>query len=935
MPVRRFRCVPAPLAARLPVTRTVLCCALLGMMAPPLWPASTAHAATATAAMPADAARIDYAIPAGPLSQALILFGRTSGSLVTVDPALTAGEQSRGVRGNYRPAEALTLLLAGTRLEAVATPEGGWRLRARPENNSRGVAELSSVEVIGQAQDAKDMPYQSALSASVLTRDDIERFRGTSVGDIFQGVPGVLVGENRNSGGLDINIRGMQGQGRVPILVDGARQETTVNRGYSGVISRSYVDPDLIGGITIEKGPVMSAQGTGATGGLVTMRTLDAADIVKDGESFGIRVRGQAIGNNNGSAVEPGTPAGLFTGNFHGAKPVYRTDCVNPTICSGEYALPTEWGNPENFDRPGPLHPKSWAGSLALAQRLDHIDLIAAYSQRHQGNYFAGTHGPSAWMDLSDTKRRGTFYTEVYPKIQGATRFEAGERIPGTNYESKSGLLKAKVYLPADQDLELSWLRYSSVYSELMPGNLFRLENIIPITQPRNSDVVANTLTSRYRWVPADNNWFDLRANLWHTRTKATNNSPSTTEVDLYNNERETYKRTGLDLSNTSSFSWGWLGESQLRYGIATQWEDVHTTALTEDFRGLAGRNGDRREYSAFIAWQYKPVSSITLDAGLRYSRFKSNDDKPIQVYSPNNPYCVDADGDGRCDPIDNSNRSSGSTPIVSLTWEPLTGLQLYGRYAKAMRMPSLFESTSGFSFESVPDIPLKPERATNKEIGLNFLASGLLTSTDRLRLKTAYFRNYTKDYLTRTNKNVWEFGNDAGSMVMRNIEGARFHGMEISGDYDAGVIFTAFGATKYNKIEICHRGSYRVNICNDYGIAGSYLNNMVPPKWNASFTLGTRLFDQKLTLGARGTFMGQRTNAPEFNDDTAHGFLKIIPWHSYKVFDFFANYKVNETVSIDFNIDNFTDRFYLDALGLGLIPAPGRTARLGITLQM
>ena len=157
---------------------------------------------------------------------------------------------------------------------------------------------------------------------------------------------------------------------------------------------------------------------------------------------------------------------------------------------------------------------------------------------------------------------------------------------------------------------------------------------------------------------------------------------------------------------------------------------------------------------------------------------------------------------------------------------------------------------------------------------------------------------------------------------------------MEFSGAYDAGLFFTEFGVTKYNNIEICYAGSYRVNECNNYGIAGSYINNMVPPKWHGSLLLGTRLLNRKLTLGARGTFMGQRSNAPEYNDDTARQFLQIVPWHKYKVFDVFASYQVNDTVKLDFNIDNITDRFYLDALGLGLVPAPGRTAKLGVTLQ-
>ena len=207
---------------------------------------------------------------------------------------------------------------------------------------------MGTVEVRATSleDERKDDAWRKAGSSSYLSRDDIERSRGTSVGDIFKGTTGVLVGENRNSGGLDVNIRGMQGQGRVPILVDGARQETTVYRGYSGVASRSYIDPDLIGGIQIDKGPTLSAQGTGATGGLVSMRTLDADDIIRPGQDFGIRLRGTAIGNNSGSPVEAGTPAGLYTGGTFGANPVYRTDCATASLCSGSHALPTEWGYP-------------------------------------------------------------------------------------------------------------------------------------------------------------------------------------------------------------------------------------------------------------------------------------------------------------------------------------------------------------------------------------------------------------------------------------------------------------------------------------------------------------------------------------------------------------------------------------------------------------
>ena len=81
------------------------------------------------------------------------------------------------------------------------------------------------------------MPYQTAGSLTHLSGEQIDRFRGTSVGDLFSGIPGVLNGDGRNSGAVDVNIRGMQGQGRVPVIVDGASQETSIYQGYNGSTS--------------------------------------------------------------------------------------------------------------------------------------------------------------------------------------------------------------------------------------------------------------------------------------------------------------------------------------------------------------------------------------------------------------------------------------------------------------------------------------------------------------------------------------------------------------------------------------------------------------------------------------------------------------------------------------------------------------------------
>ncbi|WP_420177371.1 TonB-dependent receptor domain-containing protein [Kerstersia gyiorum] len=862
----------------------------------------------------------EFDIAPGPLSQALRQAASISGEAITFVPALTEGLSSPGLHGTYSTSEAFRRLLLGSNLEARRQMDGTYVLRALPPQSAAGVANLDAVEVVGTPDDPKDEVYRTSHSVSVLTRDDIERFRGTSVGDIFQGVPGVLVGENRNSGGLDVNIRGMQGQGRVPVLIDGSRQETTVYRGYAGVSSRTYVDPDLIGGVRIDKGPSMDAGGTGAVGGLVSMRTLEADDILRDGESFGLRMRGTAIGNNSGSPSEPGQRAGLADSGK------YRINCVSELLCSGEHDFANALGPEETLDRPGTFTPKSWAGSLALAGRFDKLELVGAIAHREQGNYYAGNHGPKAKMEVVDSYDGG-FWTEIITERTGASRFRGGERVVNSNYKSDSALLKGKIELAQDQELKLSWLRYRSTYGELMPSQLIWYS---VVRQTANSEVTANTWTSQYRWNPAATDLIDLQANLWLTRTRSMNNNYSD-DLKYIGSETERYRRWGLDASNTMRFEW--MGATEIRYGGALQKEHV-TSSPDEGSSALPqGRLGERTEYSAFAALKYKPVESVTLDAGLRYTRFRSNDNKPMLLTSAST-YCVGGAASGDCEEVFLTSRGSGSAPMIGLTWEPAYGLQFYARYAEALRMPSLFETTSGFSVSATPDANLKPERAVSREVGINYMLDGVLTDRDSLRLKLAYFRNHTRNYLTRTIPNTNE-NNSSPLFRLRNIDSVNVNGVELGGSYDIGPMWVEFSGTRYNKIEVCHEGSYRSEECTDYGLANSYINNMIPPNWHASLLVGTRLFDERLTVGMRGTFMGKRNPMPEYDSqgvDTI--FARPVAWHAYKVFDLFASYRFNDNFSVDFNIDNITDRYYLDALSLGLVPAPGRTARLSATMQ-
>ncbi|MDT9046701.1 TonB-dependent receptor plug domain-containing protein, partial [Escherichia coli] len=91
----------------------------------------------------------------------------------------------------------------------------------------------------------------------------------------------VFSGDARNSGALDTNIRGIQGQERVPVIVDGTKQAITVWRGYNGANNRNYIDPMLISSVRVQKGPSLTRDIQGSVGGAVVINTLTADDVLK------------------------------------------------------------------------------------------------------------------------------------------------------------------------------------------------------------------------------------------------------------------------------------------------------------------------------------------------------------------------------------------------------------------------------------------------------------------------------------------------------------------------------------------------------------------------------------------------------------------------------------------------------------------------------
>jgi hemoglobin/transferrin/lactoferrin receptor protein len=875
-----------------------------------------------------------FDIPAQSLASALNAFGRQSGLQVTLAASTTHGVRSHPVNGRLTPQQALAAMLQGTGIPFRITPDrtafvgqqvsvGGGAIAAN------GSTMLDTIDVQGgKGGFSEDTPYETAGSSTYISQEKIERFRGTSVGDMLSGTPGVLNADNRNGAALDVNIRGMQGQGRVPIIVNGAQQETTVYRGYAGIAGRSYVDPDFIGGVMIEKGPSSAADGADVIGGVVRMNTITADDILLPGKSFGVRLKGGF--NSNSSAVPPIDT----TGGLHGAG----------TYPSG--SVPTSFSGPDGMDRPSFLDPTGGNGSIAAAYKSDYVDLVAAFARRKNGNYYAGTHGDvpaplffpdcgSVADDLSHCLNPQPGRTTV--KFEGLNRFRPGEEVLNTSQDNTSVLLKGTLHLPDDQQIDVGYMRYKSDYGEIMPSQLIYSENYGAYQAALNS-ITMNTYTANYKWNPSENDLINLKAGLWMTDAELTIPSQYFGYADdptLKNYWGSVNKRYGLNVENTSKFDTAWGGVS-LSYGGSLTYETIKPGEDAD----TAQRRGDRRETSLFTSGEWKPTNWLTLDASLRYSDFKVHDkqwtyDHQVIFQSPQGNYYQTVNVP---DP-DNykSYEGSGISPIVSAIVEPWDGIQFYGKYGEAKRLPSLFEMTRGFSTGFVlPGLGagLKPEDAKTWEFGINVLRDDVFLGGDHLRFKASYFDNHVDDYITRI-----AAGPDAPIV---NIDYAELRGIELSGSYDMGRFFGDLAYTHYTNTNFCTKPGQIIvsnplfsDLCYGGGVVNSYILNQIPPKDSLSLTLGVRAFDDKLTVGTRVTYIGKRpVSGLAVGLTGSGGTIPFIKWNPYTLVDLFASYKVNDNFQIDAAIDNVTDQYYMDALTLGLMASPGRTFRLNMTAR-
>ncbi|MGY2178522.1 TonB-dependent receptor domain-containing protein [Pseudomonas azotoformans] len=906
---------PAPLAL------AILCAAIHSTIIQP----SQALAAEATGT-PSDQATRFFDIPAQPLTTALSAFARQANLQLGLEAGLVDGMQAPTLRGNFTQEQALQRLLGNAPVNWKIDGQRSLILSRRDAANA-GVNDFDDAELLGpvtikggetsRLNGAAAQVYTKAGSSVFISGETINRFRGSSPADILKGVPGVQTGDARNGGALDVNIRGIQGQSRVPVTIDGSQQAIDAYRGYSGMQQRSYIDPDLISEISVDKGPSLGADAAGAIGGMVKMKTLQPKDILKDGETYGVRLKGDLSSN---SVDAPGT---------YKATPHHGSNGLDGS----------------------PAH----SGSVAFASSSETVDFVAAYSQRQSGNYYAGKKGFKKYQVFQQVRKydpKTRKYIYVTQEANSAAKFfKPDSEVFNTSTDTESVLLKAIIKPATDQKLELTYRYTDGHYGEVMPSQVIRnTSGSVPQWDP--GSMRLNAYTARYTYKPEDNPLVDLSANVWATKAQSEAFNGLVTVTPLYGHEDDadplgdTYKdalrnrtkdkRWGVDLSNTSRFDTR-AGKFAWTYGGSYQTEDLgpddNSPVLLSDLqKNRFIRSGEREESSLVTSLEWSPIKRLTLTAGGRYSEFSSKDHNrkasPATFGPDRKPTSYTF-----APPIERQDQAFA--PSFGAKLNLTENSFVYLNYNEGVRMPSLFESTLGLFTAAVPTDGIKPERSKNWEFGASTLQNSVLIDGDTAAAKLAYFNNEIENYITRDYTDIF-----AGNL--QNVDSFTVKGIELQTSYDMGRVFTDISATYYLNAKTCapdiakklrEEDNPSTPNCVDGGFPGSYTNTQNPPKYSVNTTLGSRWFDNRLVLGGRMVY----NSAPTAKLDKSwnNGITtNQMYYRKSAIYDLFASFEIVKGTQLDFSVQNLTNVYYLDPLAQSFMPAPGRTLRTGLTVK-
>lgn len=835
---------------------------------------------------------------------------------------------------------------------------------------------LGQIDVVEKVISNDKKPFTEAKAKS--TRENV--FKETqTIDQVIRSIPGAFTQQDKGSGVVSVNIRGENGLGRVNTMVDGVTQtfySTALDSGQSGGSSQfgAAIDPNFIAGVDVNKSNFSGASGINALAGSANFRTLSVNDVITDDKPFGIILKGMT-GSNATKSNFMTTAAGrkwLDNGGYVGVvygysqrevSQDYRIGGGERLASLGQDILAKE--KEAYFRNAGYVLNQAgqWTPDLNKnhwsCNRPTNPDL--ADKTQNLGNdacrkYYQNDERKEILKELLEQHKK----PEDIDKLQnGKDGIKKTDKSFEDNKEQYSVAPIEPGSLQSRSRSHLLKFEYSDDHHTL-GAQIRTLDNKIGSRKIENRNYQVN-----YNFN--NNSYLDLNLMAAHNIGKTiypkggffagwqvadkliTKNVANIVDI---NNSHTFLLPKEIDLKTTLGFNYFTNEYSKNRFPeeLSLFYNDPsHDRGNYSNLGRFKGSRSLLPQRSVILQPSGKQkFKTVYFDTALSKGIYHLNYSVNFTHYAFNGEY-VGYNNTTLEEPIlHKSGHKKAFNHSATLSAELSDYFMPFFTYSRTHRMPNIQEMFFSQVSDAGVNTALKPEQSDTYQLGFNTYKKGLFTQDDVLGIKLVGYRSFIKNYIHNVYGVWWR---DGVVPTWASSNGFRFNiahqnyqpivkksGAELELNYDMGRFFANFSYAyqRTNQPTNYADASPRPNNASKEDILkqGYGLSRVsMLPKDYGRLELGTRWFDQKLTLGMAARYYGKSKRATieeEYINGSRYekNVLGERTYYAVKkteeikkqpiILDLHVSYEPIKDLIIKAEVQNLLDKRYVDPLDAG-----------------
>lgn len=835
---------------------------------------------------------------------------------------------------------------------------------------------LGQIDVVEKVISNDKKPFTEAKAKS--TRENV--FKETqTIDQVIRSIPGAFTQQDKGSGVVSVNIRGENGLGRVNTMVDGVTQtfySTALDSGQSGGSSQfgAAIDPNFIAGVDVNKSNFSGASGINALAGSANFRTLSVNDVITDDKPFGIILKGMT-GSNATKSNFMTTAAGrkwLDNGGYVGVVYGYSQREVSQDYRIGGGERLASLGQDilakekEAYFRTSGYVLNSagqWAPDLSKNAWTCHDDPPYVAEQELGVKCSAYNRDPRKDVRkkiLEDINKKKT-PLQAIPELQADIKEtdESFER----NKEQYSVAPIEPGSLQSRSRSHLLKFEYSDDHHTL-GAQIRTLDNKIGSRKIENRNYQVN-----YNFN--NNSYLDLNLMAAHNIGKTIYPkggffagwqvadkliAKNVANIVDINNSHTFLLPKEIDLKTTLGFNYFTNEYSKNRFPeelslfYVNESHDQGLYSLSKRGR-YSGSKGLLPQRSVILQPSGKQkFKTVYFDTALSKGIYHLNYSVNFTHYAFNGEYVGYKSTQTQInEPIlHKSGHKKAFNHSATLSAELSDYFMPFFTYSRTHRMPNIQEMFFSQVSDAGVNTALKPEQSDTYQLGFNTYKKGLFTQDDVLGIKLVGYRSFIKNYI----HNVYgDWSRDGVMPEWAKLNGFRLtiahqnyqpivkkSGAELELNYDMGRFFANLSyayqrtnqPTNYADASSRPRNASKEDILKQgYGLS----RITMLPKDYGRLELGTRWFDQKLTLGIAARYYGKSKrattqeeyiNGSRYEKNTAGDriYYAIKKTEDIEkqpiILDLHVSYEPIKDLIIKAEVQNLLDKRYVDPLDAG-----------------